>query len=135
MRRRDFFALLGAIAWWPFELRAQEVKPRRVGMLAGGTSSDPAYTRPWEAFVSDLRERGWEEGRNIVFERRHAGPDPARYPDLAAELVELNVDIIVARDTQAAAAARNKTAVIPIVFVGIADPVSSGLVASGLLKL
>jgi putative ABC transport system substrate-binding protein len=80
--------------------------------------------------LDDLRERGWEEGRNIAFERRFAGPDPARFPELAAELVELKVDAIVAANTQAAAAALSKTTTIPIIIVGIADPVGSGLVAS-----
>jgi putative ABC transport system substrate-binding protein len=86
--------------------------------------------RGWEVFVDDLRERGWEEGRNVVFERRHAGSDPARYPDLAAELVALNVDVIIVTNTQAAAAARSKTTTIPIIVVGVADPVGSGLVAT-----
>jgi putative ABC transport system substrate-binding protein len=80
--------------------------------------------------VGDLRERGWEEGRNIIFERRFVGPDPARFSELAAELVALKVDVIITGNTQAAAAAQNKTMTIPIVVIGVADPVGSGLVAS-----
>jgi putative tryptophan/tyrosine transport system substrate-binding protein len=130
MRRRLFVALLGVTAAWPFAVRAQQITTRRVGVLLTGIASDPAHERYWQAFVGDLRSRGWEEGRNIVFERRFVGPDPARFPELAAELVELKVDVIVTSQTQAAAAARNKTTTIPIVVVGVADPIGTGLVAS-----
>jgi putative tryptophan/tyrosine transport system substrate-binding protein len=129
MRRRHFIALLGIAAAWPFAVRAQEAKARRVGVLVTSSVSDPGNKRTWQAFENDLRERGWEEGRNIVFERRSAGSDPARFPELAAELVALKVDVIVAPNTQAAAAARSKTTTIPIV-INVADPVGSGLVAS-----
>ena len=130
MRRRYFFALLGVAAAWPLGLRAQQAKARRIGTVETASASDPMIRRGWQVFVDDLRERGWEEGRNVVFERRHAGSDPARYPDLAAELIALNVDVIVVPNTQAAAAARSKTTTIPIIVVGVADPVGSGLVAS-----
>ena len=83
-----------------------------------------------QALLDDLRARGWEEGRNILLEGRYAGADPARFPELAAELVELKVDVIVAANTQAVAAAQSKTTTIPIIIVGPSDPVGSGLVAS-----
>src|SRR5215467_1906671 len=130
MRRRHCIALLGVAAAWPLVARAQQTTSRRVGVLLTGTASDPAHERYWQAFVDDLRERGWEEARNVVFERRFVGPDPASYPELATELIALKVDVIVTSQTQAAAAARNKTTTIPIVVVGVADPVGSGLVAS-----
>jgi putative ABC transport system substrate-binding protein len=130
MRRRYFFALLGVAAAWPFGVRAQQAKARRIGTIENASASDSAIRPIWQVFVDSLRERGWEEGRNVVFERRYGGSDPTRYPDLAAELVALNVDVIVVANTQAAAAARSKTATIPIIVVGVADPVGSGLVAS-----
>ena len=80
--------------------------------------------------MEGLREHGWEEGRNVVLEGRFSGPDPARFPELAAELVGLNVDVILASNTQAIGAARSKSSTVPIVMVGVADPVGSGLVAS-----
>jgi putative ABC transport system substrate-binding protein len=92
--------------------------------------SEPANRPSWQAFENDLRERGWEEGRNIEFDRRSAGADPARFPELAAELVARNIHVIVAANTQAVGAARSKTTRIPIVIVGLADPVGSGLVTS-----
>jgi putative tryptophan/tyrosine transport system substrate-binding protein len=92
MRRRHFIALLGIAAARPFAVRAQEAKARRVGVLVTSSVSDPGNVRSWQAFENDLRERGWEEGRNIAFERRSAGSDPARFPELAAELVALKVD-------------------------------------------
>jgi hypothetical protein len=84
----------------------------------------------WQALVDGLREHGWEEGRNLILERRFTGQDPARYPELAAELVALKVDAIIAGDSQAVEAARRQTATIPIIMLFSADPVRSGFVAS-----
>ena len=77
-----------------------------------------------------MREHGWEEGRNIVIEGPHAGGDPARFPELAAELVALKVEVIIVANTQSAQAAQRSTATIPIIIANIAGPVRSGLVAS-----
>ena len=77
--------------------------------------------------VDGLREHGWEEGRNVMFEVRYAGPDPARFPDLAKELVALKVDVIVAGNMQAIEAARRATATIPIVMAGANEPGRIGL--------
>jgi putative tryptophan/tyrosine transport system substrate-binding protein len=130
MRRRHFIALLGIAAAWPLGVPAQQTTTRRVGALLNGTALDPVHKWYWEPFADDLRKRGWEEGRNIIFEKHFVGSDPARFPELAAELIALKVDVIVTANTQAAAAAQNKTMVIPIVVIGVADPVGSGLVAS-----
>jgi putative ABC transport system substrate-binding protein len=105
-------------------------KPRRVGLLVGGSPSDPVVRRVWQALVDGLREHGWEEGRNLVFESRFAGPDPARFPDLAMELVALKVDVIVGANMQSIEAARRATATIPIVMAGAMNPVGMGSVAS-----
>jgi putative tryptophan/tyrosine transport system substrate-binding protein len=105
-------------------------KPRRVGLLMAWSLSDPVTKRTWQTLVDSLRELGWEEGRNLVLESRFSGPDPARYHDLAAELVALKVDVIVAGNSQSTEAARRKTTTIPIVMLNITDPVTLGFVAS-----
>jgi putative ABC transport system substrate-binding protein len=83
-----------------------------------------------DAFRQGLRELGWAEGRNIVIDYRFAEGRLDRLPDLAAELVRLKVDIIVAQATPGAAAAKNATETIPIVMVPVGDPVGLGLIAS-----
>ena len=79
--------------------------------------------------MDGLRGHGWEEGRNVVFEGRFSGPDPARFPDLAKELVALKVDVILGGNMQAIEAARSATATIPIVIAGVMNPVGLGSVA------
>jgi hypothetical protein len=74
MRRRHFIALLGVAAAWPLGVRAQQAKARLIGTLSTSSASDQANRRTWQAFVDALRERGWEEGRNIAFERRPRNP-------------------------------------------------------------
>ena len=81
-------------------------------------------------FRQGLRELGYVEGKNIVIEYRFAEGKFERLPDLAAELVELKVDVIVARATQASLAAKGATRTIPIVMQGVSDPIGTGLVAS-----
>jgi putative ABC transport system substrate-binding protein len=81
-------------------------------------------------FVGELRQLGWIEGKNLVFEERYAENRPDRLPELAAELVRLKVDIIVAAGTLAPLAARHATSTIPIIMTSAGDPLASGLVAS-----
>jgi putative tryptophan/tyrosine transport system substrate-binding protein len=103
-------------------------KVYRLGILAGGTAaSAPAN---WEMFRQGLRQLGWTEGQNIALEYRWAEGQYERFPDLAAELVRLQVDVIIAPITPAALAATHAIRAIPIVMVGVHDPVGSGLVAS-----
>jgi putative ABC transport system substrate-binding protein len=83
-----------------------------------------------EAFRQALRELGYVEGQNVVFEYRWEGGKPERLSELAAELVRLKVDVLLASGTAAALAARKATTELPIVFAAVADPVGSGLVAS-----
>jgi putative ABC transport system substrate-binding protein len=101
----------------------------RVGLLLFGSPSDSA-TRFVEAFRQGLRELGYVEGQNIAIEDRHAEGREHRLPDLAADLVRLKVDVIVAVGRLAASVARNATKTIPIVMGSTSDPVGSGLVAS-----
>jgi putative ABC transport system substrate-binding protein len=130
MRRRQFITLLGGIAAWPLAAYAQQVgKVPRIGYLSPGSAS-PGPLAYHDEFQRGLRELGYVEGQNIVIEYRFAEGKFDRLDQLAAELVRLNVDIIVSVVTQASLAAKNATSTIPIVIVSVADPVGAGLVAS-----
>ena len=114
----------------PLAVEAQQSgKVYRVGILTN-KASDPAESRLWQAFRSGLRERGWIEGQNILIEFRTAEGNTARLPELAADLVRLKVDLIVARSSIWVQAAKKATSSIPIVFLIHADPVGTGHVAS-----
>ena len=93
-------------------------------------ASDPAEARLWQAFRLGLRERGWIEGRNLLIEFREAEGNFARLPELAADLVRLKVDLIVARSSIYVRAAKEATSSIPIVFPIHNDPIGTGQVAS-----
>jgi putative ABC transport system substrate-binding protein len=109
---------------------AQQVaKVRSLGLLSNGSPALGSALR--DAFRQRLRELGYEEGRDISFEYRYAEGKLERLPGLAAELVHLNVDLIVTTGgTPAPMAAKNATRTIPIIFLGTDDPVAGGLVAS-----
>jgi len=104
-------------------------KVPRVGIL-GTKASDPAEARNWQAFALGLRERGWIEGENISLEYRWTEGNSARIRELAADLVRLKVDVIVARASIWVQSAKEATSTIPIVFLTHADPVGLGHVAS-----
>jgi putative ABC transport system substrate-binding protein len=105
----------------------QAAKIARIGYLATNLAVTPHLR---EAFRQGLRDLGYVEGRNVVIEYRDAEVKPERLPALAAELVALKVDVIVAPTTPAALAAKQATRTLPIVFAFAADPVTSGLVTS-----
>jgi len=112
-------------------LRAEAQQPtklHRIGYLLGASSS--FYTARIDAFQQGLNELGYTEGKNIVIEYRYADGKADRLPALAKELVGLKLDVIVATTTPSVLAAKKASATIPIVFVSVADPVASGLVAS-----
>lgn len=128
MLRREFIGLIGgAAAAWPLAARAQRsVKPPRVVQL-----SPVDYPAQVNAIRTQLRELGYDEGRNIRLEFRNAGGNVDRLPLLALELVEKgDIDIIVAQSTAAALAAHRATQTIPIVALAAADPVARGLAQS-----
>ena len=106
----------------------QATRVPRIGWLGGPTreAAEPFV----QAFQRGLKDLGWVEGQNIVIEWRFAGGRAERLPDLAAELVRLQVDLIVVPSTPTALAAKNATKTIPLVTVGVGDPVGLGLVAS-----
>jgi putative ABC transport system substrate-binding protein len=118
------------VAAWPLAARAQQPagKQPTIGFLGGGT---PTGQRTWvAAFVQRLRELGWIEGRTVTIEYRWGEGRAERFTEIAAELVRLKVDVILAGGTEAAVAAKHATSVIPIVFPSAGDPIGSGLVAS-----
>ena len=133
-RRSTRRALLLATAAWPAlawagAVRAQApAKVRRIGLLSGHSAADTALWH--QSFRQGLRDRGWVEGTNIIIEYRYAEGRSDRLPDLAADLVRLKVDVIVASVTPDALAAQKATKAIPIVIVAAGDPVVLGLVAS-----
>lgn len=127
MRRREVISLIGgAIAAIPVAVLAQQSSPRVVGVL----SPEGPKTGNVDGLVQGLRELGYIDGRNIRFEYRWAEGKFDRLPELAADLVRLQVDVIVAFVTQATEAARKQTSTIPIVMVGVSDPIGAGLAAS-----
>jgi putative tryptophan/tyrosine transport system substrate-binding protein len=134
MQRREFIALIGGVVVsWPLGAHAQKpigqaAKMPRLGMLMPGDSGPSGVDH--EPFYRGLRELDYIEGKNIAIERRYAHSNVERLPVLAAELVKLKPDIIVAWSTPAALAARQVTNTIPIVAALMADPVNDGLVAT-----
>jgi len=127
MRLRTIGLALGMLVT-PLAADAQQAaKVPRIGYLATNLAASP-HTH--EAFLQGLRDLGYVEGRNVVIEYRNAEGKYDRLPALAADLVALKVDIIVAPPTLAALAAKQATKTIPIVFAVAADPVTSGLVTS-----
>ena len=126
MRRREFITLLGGAAAWPLVARAQQTrKVARIGYLSirSPISAD-------DAFFQGLHELGWIEGQNMIIDRRFSAGNVDRLKDFAAELVQLNVDLVAAVASQATHAIKDATASIPVVFVNAGDPVGQGFVKS-----
>ena len=130
--RRELLKVLGAgaLAHPLTSFAQQQGKVWRIGFLAQGIRPASFDTGNSAAFLQALRELGYVEGKNLVIERRYADSKLDLLPGLAAELVQLKVDVIVAVATSATGAAQKATTTIPIVFVNAGDPVSGGLVKS-----
>jgi putative tryptophan/tyrosine transport system substrate-binding protein len=127
MRRREFITLFsGAAASIPITARAQRSATAVVGVL----SPEGPTTGNVNGLIQGLRELGYVEGRNIRFEYRFADGEYDRLSELAADLVRMNVDVIVAFVTQATEVAKKQTSTIPIVMVGVSDPIGAGLATS-----
>ena len=116
------------LAGFCFAEAQQPKKVARIGFLTAATRT--GYQHLTESFLQGLRELGYVEGQNISIEYRWADGNFERLPELAADLVRLKVDVVVAAVTQASLAAKAATATIPVVMVAVSDPVGSGLVAS-----
>jgi len=131
MNRRNFIAGLGGAAAWPLAARAQQrERMRRIGVLFGAVSDDPAWTVRFAGFLQGLRDFGWAVGRNIQIDIRWAGGDDDRARKFAMELVALAPDVILAGDGFSARFLKLATTTVPIVFTGLNDPVGAGIVAS-----
>ena len=124
MKRRDFIAAIAALLASTRHVRAQGTL-RRVGYLGG--SRDGSIVKVWQ---ESLRDHGWIEGRNVIIDYRYFEGHVERIPALLAELAALKPDLLVGSGPQAAVALKSTTATIPIVFVGVADPIGLGLVQS-----
>jgi putative ABC transport system substrate-binding protein len=131
MRRREFIALLGtsALQWTPAAKAHQGRKITRIGVLwhAGSAEAEREFLIVLVKALSDL---GYIEGKNVEFLHKFPGEQPDRFRILARELVESDVDIVIATETTGAVALKQITNTVPVVFVIVADPIGFGLVAS-----
>jgi putative ABC transport system substrate-binding protein len=130
VKRREFITLLGgAAATWPLAARAQKSgKIARIGYLS---SANPRSMPAFQAFEQRLRELGYFEGQNIVIEYRNAEGEVDRLPDLAADLMRLDVNVIVTASDPATRAAKGATGTIPILMIAVNyDPVALGYIDS-----
>jgi putative tryptophan/tyrosine transport system substrate-binding protein len=128
VKRREFITLLGgAAAAWPLAARAQQLKMAQIGVLVLTNADGQLLTRELRLGLRDL---GYSEGRNFVFQLRSADGDAGRLPRLATELVSSQVDVIAATFTPCALAAKQATTSVPIVMAAVADPIAVGLVTS-----
>lgn len=132
MKRREFITLIsGVAAAWPLVARGQQPdRMPRIGVLVAYAKGDPEIEARLAAFRQGLERLGWSEGRNIHTDTLYAPAGEGQEQLRAQELVALNPDVILAHSPQSVAALRRETHAIPIVFVGVADPVGPGFIAS-----
>jgi putative tryptophan/tyrosine transport system substrate-binding protein len=131
VRRRDFITCLGVALCWPVRGRAQQAdRVRRIGVLLPYAENDAEAKSHLSALTQQLKRLGWSEDRNIRIDVRYAAGIAEQYPALAKELAALQPDVFLSESTPAAAALKQETGTIPIVFVGVSDPVGSGFVTS-----
>ena len=132
MRRRQFITLLsGVTAGWPLVAAAQHTDTmRRVGVLVAYAEGDPEMKARLAAFRQGLEQLGWSEGRNLRLDIRFAPAGTGQEHSRAQELVALKPDVIFAHTPQVVASLQQESRAIPVVFVGVADPVGAGFVAS-----
>jgi len=132
MNRREFITLLGGAAVWPLAARAQQPdQVPAIGVLMGYAEDDPETQARLAGFREGLGELGWIEGRNVRIDYRFAPWGPGQAQAFAKELIALRPNVLVGDSTPASVALSRETRAIPIVFVGVSDPVGGGLVASG----
>jgi ABC-type uncharacterized transport system substrate-binding protein len=131
MKRREFIKLVGGGIAWPLAARAeQDDRIRRIGALLGYTENDPETKLRIGAFRLGLEKRGWSEGRNIQIDYRFVPANLTQRKALVKELLALHPEVILAHSTPTATVVQHETRKIPVVFVGVSDPVGAGLVAS-----
>jgi putative tryptophan/tyrosine transport system substrate-binding protein len=131
MNRREFVTLLGGVAAWPFEARAQQPDQiRRIGVLMPFAEGDSELQARLAAFREELQKPGWTEGRNLRIDYRWAALNEDLMQRFATELVALRPDLILTQGTTVTASMLSQTRTIPIIFAGLIDPIGTGLVAS-----
>ena len=131
MRRREFITLLGGMAAWPLAARAQQPdRMRRIGVLMNLPADDAEGQGRIAAFLQELQQLGWTDGRNVLIDRRWAAGDAGRFQRYAEELVALAPDVILAAAVPSVQALQRATRTVPIVFANVSDPVASGFVQS-----
>jgi len=129
VKRRTFIAGLGSAAAWPLVGRAQQGdRVRGIGLLLAGDENDPVTKNRLSALTKALADLGWTDGRNVRMDLRWAGDDINRMRAVAQELVGLQPETIVTYGTPATIAVQRETRTIPVVFAGVSEPVSSGIV-------
>jgi len=132
MRRREFIGLIGGVAAWPLAAQAQQPSGKvwRVAWLSPVFADTLVNKEIMEAFLSEMRELGYVEGKNLIVDSRFGEGHIERLPLLTSELIALHADVIVALATPAIAAAQRATSTIPIVMAPATDPIGSGFVKS-----
>jgi putative tryptophan/tyrosine transport system substrate-binding protein len=131
MQRREFIVLLGGTVAWPLTARSQQPeRMRRIGVLMSFAADDPEGQTRMTAFLQELQQLGWTDGRNVRIDVRWGVGDSERYRRYATELLALAPDIILAFTSPIVAALQRTTRTVPIVFVGVIDPVGAGFVTS-----
>ncbi|HEY7300707.1 MAG TPA: ABC transporter substrate-binding protein [Xanthobacteraceae bacterium] len=128
VKRREFITLLGSAAAWPLAARAQQAK--RIAVVTSNDPGEKTRQADFAAFEQTLRTLGWRNGRNLHIDYRWVGGDIERTRTYAAELVELAPDLIVAGSTSVLRAVTQATPDIPIIFMGVSDPVAQGFVTN-----
>ena len=129
MKRRAFIAALGGAAVWPVVARGQK-QPVRLGFLSSGDGNSPVSQFIVAYIKQGLRDNGLTEGRDYIFDARFAAGEYERFPELARELAQAGVSIILTNTIASVRAAQKLTPPLPIVMVPINDPVGSGLIAN-----
>ncbi len=129
MRRREFIGLLGGSVAWPLSAGAQQ-SLRRVAVINVRLETDPLGQSQLKAFRQGFEKLGWTDGRNVKIDVRWAGGSADRMREVVSEFVASKPDVIVASGSPAVAALKRATSTIPVVFVGIAEPVAQGFVTN-----
>jgi putative ABC transport system substrate-binding protein len=130
--RREFIMLLGsAAAAWPLAARAQQgARMRRIAVLMNAAANDPEYKSLPAVFSEGLRQLGWIEGQNVRLEVRWTAGDVGVARIYAAQIIGLMPDVVLAHNTINVAVMQQATNAVPVVFLGVSDPVAQGFVAS-----
>ena len=129
LKRRQFITLLAGTAAWPLAVRAQQAeRMRRIGVLIVRGTDDPIGQTRVAAFQQALQQLGWSDGRNVRIDIRWHENDADRARTYAQELIALAPDIFLANATVSVTALQHVTRTLPIVFVGVVDPVGGGIV-------